>query len=219
MSYIHGKTLIKIAVADDHALLRQTLCSLINTWDNCKVISEASTGKDLIDKIDPKNLPDLIIIDLGMPKLNGFDTIKILKKLHPSLKFMAISIYQGEETIIRLLKAGGTGFLHKSEDASKFRKAIYEMMHSGYYFSDQAACKLVRQLLHNKDFTIKNDLSDEEINFLKKIITEKTYLQIADEMNIPARRIEYLRKTLFEHFDVKSRTGLAVQAVEKGLTL
>ena len=128
-------------------------------------------------------------------------------------------MHQGEETIIRLLKAGAQGFVHKSEEADTFKKAIYEMMHSGYYFSDQAACKLVKQLLHNKDFTLKNELSDEEIIFLKYIITEKTYLQIACEMDIAVRHVEYLRKNLFDRFDVKSRACLAAHAIDKGLNV
>ena len=94
MSYIHGKTLIKIAVADDHTMLREALSRLINTWDNCKVIVEAESGQKLIDRIDSKNLPDLIVVDLGMPGMNGYETIAALKKLYPSLKFLVISIYQ-----------------------------------------------------------------------------------------------------------------------------
>ena len=103
MEYTHGKSLIKIAIADDHTLFRQTLCSLINTWDKCKVIVEAANGRLLIDSIDVKNLPELIIMDLGMPEINGFDTIKILKPLYPGIRFMVVSMYQGEETIRHLI--------------------------------------------------------------------------------------------------------------------
>ena len=219
MSYIPGKPLIKIAVADDHALLRQTLCIFINNLDNGKVILEAGDGKELIDSIDPKNLPELIVIDLGMPGLNGFETIAILKNLYPPLKFMAISIYQGEEVILRLLKAGAHAFLHKSEDTSTFKHAIYEIMRTGYYFSDQSATKLVKRAIQHKDHALNNDLCDEEVIFLKHLITEKTYKEIADKMGIPIRHIEYLRTTLFDRFDVQSRTGLAVKAIEKGLTI
>ena len=219
MEYTHGKSLIKIAIADDHTLFRQTLCSLINTWDKCKVIVEAANGRLLIDSIDVKNLPELIIMDLGMPEINGFDTIKILKPLYPGIRFMVVSMYQGEETIIRLLKAGAQGFLHKSEEAVRFKSAIYELMQTGYSFPDRAASKHVKQLLQNKEFAVNSDLCDEEISFLKHIVTEKTYKEIADAMDAPVRRVEYLRKTLFEHFDVKSRTALSVHAIEKGLTI
>ena len=219
MSYTHGKSLIEIAVADDHAMLREALCTLINDWENCKVILQAGNGKQLIEQIDPKNLPDLVLIDLCMPEMNVYETIKKLKTSFPQIKFLVISIYNNEETIMLILKSGAQGFIHKAAETRQLKKAIFEMMRSGYYFTDHAASRLVKQAMENEDYKLRNDLCDKELAFLKHIVTEMTYKQIADDMGIPLRQVEYLRNIMFERFGVQSRTGLAVQSIEKGLTL
>lgn len=219
MSYIHGKSLVKIAIADDHTLLRQSLSSIINSFENCKVILETASGAELIERIVPDNLPDLILIDLAMPDKNGFETIKILAPRYPELKFIVISIYQGEEMIVRLLKSGAQGFIHKSEDAIILKHAIYEIMRKGYYFTDKTALKIVHHLLEGKSITAYDTLSDEEISFLKLITTEKPYKEIAQMMNITLRHAEYIRNTLFHRFNVQNRTGLAVKAIDKGLAI
>ena len=219
MTYIHGKSLIKIALADDHTLFRESLCSLINDWENCKVILQAVNGKQLIEQINPKNLPDLVLTDLCMPEMNGYETIKAIKQSYPEIKFLIISMYDCEETIMRTLKSGAQGFISKTAETKQLKKAIFEMMRSGYYFTNHAAARLVKQAMQNEDYKLRNDLCDKELAFLKHIITEMTYSQIADDMAIPPRQVEYLRKLMFERFDVQSRTGLAIQSIEKGLTI
>jgi len=206
-------------VAEDHTMLREGLCTIINDWENCKVILQAGNGKELIEQIDPKNLPDLILTDLCMPEMNGYETILTLKKIYPEIKFLVISIYQSEEAIIMMIKSGAQGFIHKTADSKQLKKAVFEMMRSGYYFPNQTAARLVRQALQNGDYKLKNNLSDKELAFLKHITTEKTYKQIAHDMCIPIRQVEYIRNLLFERFEAQSRIGLAIQSIEKGLIL
>ncbi len=219
MSYSHGKTLIRIAVTEDHTMFREALCTLINDWKNCKVIIQASNGKQLIEQIDPKNLPDLVLIDLCMPEMNGYETIKILKVSYPLIKFLVISMYQSEEGLLMILKSGAEGFIHKTADSIRLKKAVYEIMRSGYFFTDNAASRFIKQSMQNNDGKLRNDLSNKELAFLKHIITEKTYKQIADDMSISPRQVEYLRNFMFEKFGVQSRTGLAVKSIEKGLII
>ena len=218
MEYFHGKSLIKIALADDHTLFRESLCSLINNWENCKVILQAANGKLLIEQIDPNNLPDLVLTDLCMPELNGYETIKAIKLTYPEMKFLVLSKYECEETIMRILKSGAQGFINKKAESKQLKKAIFEMMLTGFSFANQAAARLVKQIMQHKDLQLRNDLSDKELAFLKHIATEMTYNQIAQDMAIPVRQVEYLRKTMFDRFEVQSRTSLAVQSLEKGLT-
>lgn len=217
MSYIPGKSLIKIAVAEDHAMLRDAMCKMIDSWSNCKVILEADSGIQLINQIDPENLPDLALVDLAMPGMNGYETIRLLAKTFPEIKTIIVSMYIGEEAISQALQAGAHGFLHKSEDSGKLKAAVYETMRTGYYFTDRSAARMVKQSQHGQK--IKKSLTDEEITFLKNIVTEKTYKQIALDMAIAPRHVEHLRNSLFERFEVQNRTSLAVQAIEKGLVV
>ncbi len=218
MEYIHGKSLIKIAVADDLAMLRESMCQIIDTWENCKVILQADNGKQFMSLLDPKNLPDLALVDLRMPEINGYELIKLLTQKYPEIKIMVLTVFIGEEAIYRAFQAGAHGFMDKSEDGNKLKKGIYEMMRTGHYYSDQSAARMVKQSLATGKKNKKN-LNEEEIVFLKNIITEKTYKEIADDMGIPVRHAEYLRNNMFERFDVQSRIGLAVLAIEKGLTI
>jgi DNA-binding NarL/FixJ family response regulator len=219
MSYIHGKSIIRIAMAEDHALLREALCFMINTWENCKVILQAENGKQLIERIDPKKLPDLVLIGLAMPEMNGYDTIEALKKIYPEIKYMAVSMFYSEEAILHLIQIGGNGFFHKSGDSQKFKAAVCEIMRTGFYFADQSAARLMKRVMNTGNLTFKNALSDEEFVFLAHIVTMETYKQIADKMGIPVRHTEYLRKNMFEHFDVQNRIGLAACVMDKGLVV
>jgi len=217
MSYIHGKTIIKIAVADAGILLREALCQVINTWDNCKVIWQADNGKDFLELLDPNNLPDLVLMDLEMPEMNGFDTIKAAKKNYPEIKFMLVSRHQNEEIIIHLIHVGANGYFNKSGHPTELKKAFNEMMRTGYFFADHAAARLMKQSMESDRFALKKDLTDEEFVFLKHIITQKTYPKIARDMGISLRHAEYIRKKMFDHFDVQNRIGLATLVIKKGL--
>jgi two-component system, NarL family, invasion response regulator UvrY len=218
MEYTHGKSLIKIAVADDHAMLRESMCQIIDTWENCKVILQADNGRQFMAQLDPKNLPDLALVDLRMPEINGYELIELLAKKYPEIKKMVLTLFIGEDAISRAFQAGAHGFMDKTEASTKLKKGIYEMMRTGHYFSDQSAARMVKQSLATGKKNKKN-LNEEEILFLKNIITEKTYKQIASDMGIAVRHAEYLRNNMFERFDVQSRIGLAVQVIEKGLTV
>jgi two-component system invasion response regulator UvrY len=220
MEYIHGKSIISIAIADDHTMLTQSLSSEINRFENCKVILQAGNGKELIEKIDPENLPELILIDLAMPEINGVDTIKILKKKFPNIKFLAISMYPSEFMIQRVLEAGGHGFLEKNYGVDILKHAIYEIMQSRYFFTDRTAARMARQLGEiKKNHTTNNELNNEEISFIKLNESGKTYKEIAKEMKVKKRHIEQLQHNLFQKLDVRSRTELAVKAIKMGITI
>lgn len=211
--------LVKIAMADDHNLFRESLCTIINSWENCKVILQAANGKQLIESLNTKNLPDLALIDLNMPVMNGYDTLKAIKEKYPAIKLMVISTYNSEEMIWQVIKCGAEGFISKDDDPSRLKKGVVEMMQTGYFFSDHSASKMVRKFMQNGKITLANSLTKKDIDFLKYLCPEKTYKEIALVMNLEERQVEYLRVSLFEKFGAKSRTGLAVKAIEKGLAI
>lgn len=219
MPFTNDNILVKIAVADDHSLFREAICAMIDTWENCKVVIQATNGRQLLERINIKNQPDLALIDIAMPEMNGYETIKAVKEKFPDIKLMAISFYNSEEMVWQLIKCGAQGFVNKNDDITRLKKAIGEMVHTGYFFSDHTASKMVKKAMQTGTLTIKNDLSEKEILFLRFICTEKTYKEIASEMGLAERQTEYMRNTLFERFNVCTRTGLAVIAMEKGLAV
>ncbi|HWR33058.1 MAG TPA: response regulator transcription factor [Chitinophagaceae bacterium] len=219
MPISNDNTLVKIAMADDHAMFRETLCTVIDGWENCKVIIRAANGKQLLEKINPKNLPDIVLTDLQMPEMNGYETIKDINKKYPAIKIMVISQYQSEEMIWQLIKCGAHGFVSKNDDTPRLKKAMEELLRNGYFFTDHAASRMLKKAMQTGQMVIQNDLSEEELAFLKYISTKKPYKEIACKMSIEERHAEYIRNNLFERFGVNTRTELAITAIQKGLSI
>lgn len=210
--------IIKITLADDHQLLRSALATLIDSFGDCKVICQASNGEEVINQLLPSQLPDIAILDLNMPKKNGYETASWFKEHYPQVQVLMLTMYDAEATMIRLLQAGVKGFLKKDVHPSELRFAIQSVMQQGYYYSHNTTGKLVNLFRNNADTNIqKNLLSDQEIIFLKQAATDLTYKEIAVQMDLNPRSVDNLRDHLFEKLDVKSRVGLAMYAIRQGL--
>jgi two-component system, NarL family, invasion response regulator UvrY len=213
-------TTIKLAMADDHALLRNALASLINGFENCKVIYEANNGDELISKIRSTVLPDIVLLDLNMPVMDGFETAVWLRDNAPGIHVLMLTMYDSELTLIRLLQAGVKGFLKKDIAPSDLHFAIQSVMKSGYYYSTQTAGRLANLFRNSlKDnLRLQNTmLNDQEIQFLKLACSDFTYKEIAQNMGMTPRVIDSLRDQLFQKLDVKSRVGLAMVAIRNGI--
>ena len=211
---------IKIALADDHKLLRNALASLINGFGDCKVIHESGTGKELIKKINTGDVPDVILLDLNMPEMDGQETAEWLQKNYPEVHVLMLTMYDGDIALIQLVKAGVKGFLKKDVHPDELRFALHSVMESGYYYSSHAAGKLMNLFRTGRESNNSirdSDLSVPEIEFLKNICTDLTYKEIAGIMKLNPRSVETLRDHLFEKLNVKSRVGLAMVAIRNGL--
>ena len=212
--------MIKIALADDHILLRTALGSLIDGFDNCKVIQQASDGSELIRQIEQGCRPDVVILDLNMPEKDGYETAVWLKENYPDTHVMMLTMYDSETVLIRLLQIGVKGFLKKDIHPSELKYAINSVVNSGYYYSQTTSGKLANlfRLGSNKSSTLqKNMLSDQEIYFLQLASSELTYKEIAHQMGLNPRAVDSVRDHLFEKLDVRSRVGLAMYAIKHGL--
>src|ERR1044072_1883760 len=210
---------IKVALADDHILLRDALASLINTFDNCKVIFTASNGQETLTRIKSNQIPDVLILDLNMPLLDGHDTSVWLTKHCPNIHVLMLTMYDTDLTLIRLLQAGVRGFLKKDVHPDELKFAIRSVMESGYYYSHNVTGKLVNLFRNTlEDLSQKkNLLNTQELQFLKLSCSELTYKEIAVEMQLSPRAVDALRDQLFNRLDVKSRVGLAMYAIRHGL--
>ena len=211
---------IKVMMVDDHVLLRDALASLINTFDEFNVIHSVGSGHEFIRSLSEGYRPDIVLLDLNMPILDGFETAKWLYKTHPEIKILILTMYDSEIALIRLLKAGVKGFLKKDVHPNELRAALKSVADNGFYYSHDTTGKLAGLFQRDTEsnrFVEKAILSDKEIDFLRLASTDKTYKEIAAELNISPRAIDGYRDGLFEKLDVKSRVGLAIYAVKNGI--
>ena len=210
---------IKVALADDHVLLRNALASLIDSFGDCKVIYQSNNGKEFIEHI-PLNIPDVAVLDLNMPEMDGYDTAQYLQKNFPQVHVLMLTMYDSELSLIRLLQAGVKGFLKKDVHPSELKFAIHSVVQAGYYYSNHTTGKLVNLFRNNSEarFNLQNAmLSDQELQFLKFVCSDLTYKEIAQKMSLNPRSVDNLRDQLFTKLDVKSRVGLAMVAVRNGI--
>lgn len=210
----------KVALADDHVLIRNGLASLINTFDGYKVLFQAANGQELIDTLNPKNLPDVILLDINMPKKDGYETAKWLKAKYPEIKILALSMYDNETAIIRMLKNGAKGYILKDAEPFELKAALEAVLHKGYYYSDLVTGHLINSISKmDEDKKVRNALiiNDRETEFLKLCCTELSYKEIADKMFLSPRTIDGYRDALFDKLNAKTRVGLVMYAIKNGI--
>lgn len=206
----------KIAIIDDHVLIAQAIKGIISNFKNFEVIYECENGKELIDKITKKNqLPDIVLLDISMPIMNGFETAKWLQEHHPEVMIVVLSMQTDEESINKMIKNGARSYLLKNVHPRDLEMALNTMLENGYYYPDWAS-RLIFSGMNKVKEKLSNKLSDREKEFLRYCITEKSYKEIAEEMHCSPRTVEGYRDSLFEKLDLKSRVGLAVYAIKNG---
>ncbi len=209
-----------IFLVDDHVLLRDALAAYINNFDGCRVVGLAADGLELTQKINKGIAPDIVILDLNMPNMDGYATAEWLKKNKPNIKILILTMYDSEVALIRLLQTGVRGFMKKDIMPHDLKAAIQSVADNGYYYCNTATGKLASFFYQNESGHAafeKSLLTTKEIAFLKLACTELTYKEVAAQLGITARAIDGYRDALFEKLDVKSRVGLAIYAVKCGI--
>lgn len=213
---------IKVALVDDHVLLREALANLVSSFEEFKVIASLNSGYELVNFLADRNIPDVIMLDLNMPGMDGFETAKWLFKLHPGINILILTMYDSEIALIRLLQSGVKGFLKKDTHPNELRMALNAVSAGGYFYSHDTTGKLANLFqrdVENHSFVEKAMLNEKEIEFLRLASSDKTYKEIAAELKISPRAIDSYRDSLFEKLDVKSRVGLAIYAVKNGIVI
>lgn len=212
------KTNASMAIVDDHMLLCNELADLIRGPETYAVLFEVNTGKDFIKQLQPRYLPDIELLDINMPEMDGYETALWLKRNYPGIKIMALSMYGNENSIIRMMKNGAKGYILKDIDPMEFRSALDSLMGKGFYYSELITGKLIHAVskLDDSAEPVKSPavLNAREIEFLKLVCTEMTYKEIAEKMFLSARTIDGYRDALFEKLNVKSRVGLVLYAIK-----
>lgn len=209
-----------IVLVDDHSLLRMGLASMVES-QGYTVLFEADNGKEFLEKLDKNNLPHIVLMDINMPEMDGFETTQWLKQNHPEVQVLALSMYDNETSIIRMLKCGAKGYILKDSEPAELKMAIEDILTKGFYYSDLVSGKLIHAInkLDDETDNLKNlvPLNDRETTFLKYTCTELTYKEIADKMFVSPRTIDGYRDALFEKLKLKTRVGLVMYAIKNGI--
>lgn len=209
----------KVALVDDHVLLRKGLADYIRTLKDYDVIIEASDGRDFIRSIVPEQKPEIVLLDVHMPRMNGYDTAAWLTRNYPEIKILALSVSDGEYSVLRMLRNGAKGYVLKDIDPKEFNIALSELVQKGFYYSGFVTGKLMDSLdaLQSPKVETTTTLSDRELDFLRFACSEMTYKEIAGKMYLSVRTIDGYRDALFEKLKVKTRVGLVMYAIRSGL--
>lgn len=208
-----------VALVDDHVLLRNGLANLVTELGDFSVLFEADNGKHLQKMVDDHGAPDLVLLDINMPEMNGYETAAWLQENHPLTRILALSMYDNETSIIKMVRNGAKGYILKDTPPSEFRTAMDTVLKKGFYYSEMLTGKLINAVNKMGDDQGDNGirLSDREVEFLKLACTEHTYKEIAEKMFVSPRTVDGYRDDLFEKLNIKTRVGLAMYAVRHGL--
>ena len=207
--------MINIGIIDDHQLFVKSLGLMLESFTNYNVAIEAFNGKDLQEKMKQKiTVPDIILIDVNMPQMNGYETAKWLNENYPQIKLVALSMNDDDHTIIDMIKAGCCAYLMKDTHPNELEKALTEINEKGYYNGDASNINY-RRLMKSEQEKESLNINDRERNFLRLACSDKTYKQIASEMNLSERTIDGYREVLFQKLKVQSRVGLCLEAIRK----
>lgn len=212
--------MVNILLADDHVLLRDALSTLINGFEGFRIIGVASNGYEVQKIMSEGQLPDLIILDLNMPEMDGFETTRWLAQQHPEVKILILTMYDSDIALIRLLQEGVRGFLKKDIHPEELRHALQTVVEQGYYYTNSTGGKIAALFKKNKgepSALEKQSLTEMEIDFLKLVSSDMTYKEIAMQLHLSTRVVDNYRETLFDKLGVRSRVGLAVYAIKNGI--
>ena len=205
---------ISIAIVDDHTLFRSGLASLLDEFDEIKIIFESTNGQDLQNKIKHHPEVDLILMDINMPIMDGFAATKWIKEHYPNVNVLALSMLEDEKAIIGMLRAGAGGYMLKESTPNELLTAVKVIMEKGFFVNDLVSGRLLVAL---KDGDSRPIFSVRELAFLQHCSTEFTYREIADLMNVSPRTVDNYRESLFAKLNIKSRTGLVVYGIKNNL--
>ncbi len=206
------KTLV---IVDDHVLIAKALEGIINNFKDFEVIYECENGQDLIEKLSTKKIPDIILLDISMPIMDGFETVLWLKENHPDVKVMALSMQGDDKSVIKMIKNGAKGYLLKNTHPQELENALLKLSNDGFFYPDWAS-KIIFSTMNGKGNEKGVRISDREKEFLTYTATELSYKEIAEKMCCSPRTVESYRDQLCEKLDLKTRVGLAVFALKNG---
>lgn len=207
--------MIKIIVADDHPLARNSLKRRLLESDKCMLIGEAENGKDLVEQAK-KLIPDIVITDIKMPVMDGIEATKQLTEQLPATNVIVYSFMEEKDNIVQVMKAGAKGYLIKDFIDEEIIDAVIAVSKGGTFFSKQATENIINSVAnsHRKNQNVQDNLSEKEITIIKLICQEYSNKQIAGEMDISKRSVDGLRDSILKKTNAKNTAGIVVFAIK-----
>ena len=201
-----------VALVDDHILVAEAITAVINTFNNFCVTCKCKNGREFLDLIKSSGkIPDIVLLDLNMPVLNGYKTMKILQSKYPEIPILILSSSYEHEDIDYILRLGARGCLNKKIDKKILEKALKDVVRKGFY---RNTCS---ELYGRKPIDSKIKLKNRELEFIKYACTELTYKEIAKKMFISPRTVDGIRDSLYTKLALKNRIGLVIYAIRHKL--
>ena len=208
---------IPVGIVDDHQLFLKSLGLMLSGFDNYTVTIEALSGKELQQKMQVTEiLPQIILLDVNMPVMDGVETASWLHTHYPDIKLVALSVNDTDKAIISMIRAGCCAYLLKDIHPNELEKALDEINSKGYYNADAGNINYRRLLMYEE----KNDplyITDKVKQFLQFACMDMSYKQIADAMTVAERTVDGYRESLFTKLGVHSRIGLILEALKRDL--
>ena len=212
--------MIKIVLVDDHLLIARALGGIISSFQQYEVLYECANGIELQQRMQQRGaLPDIVLVDINMPGMNGYETTLWLKEKHPEIKVLCLSMLDDEQSLLKMVEAGANGYILKNCTPAQLQEALKAVADSGAYFPAWATQKIVQSLRREKTATAISspNITKREMEFLRLCATELSYKEMAVQMNCSPRTVETYRDALMQKLDVKGRVGLAIYALKAGL--
>jgi DNA-binding NarL/FixJ family response regulator len=210
----------KVAVVDDHQLVRTGLVQMIQSLPGWEVTIEAANGKDFIDQTHLLAPPDIVLLDIRMPIMDGYETALWIRSHLPETRVLVVSMVSREPAVIRMLRLGVYGFITKNSTQAELHQALSRIQQKQFHVNELVGNRIFHYFSENSTEQLpdeKNTITDREFIFLRKCCSELTYRQIAKEMYVSPRTIDTYRDHLFEKLQVRTRVGLVIYALRTGL--
>ena len=203
-----------VVIVDDHTLLSQAIAGMVNAFNKFKALYTCKNGEELVHKFSssPNNIPDVVLMEINMPIMNGIETTEWITKNHPITNIMALSVEDADIIVLKMLKAGATGYLLKDAEKSVLEKALLEIVENGFFHTKNVTNLLMQTLTGNGKNLVT--FKERELTFMKLACSELTYKEIADKMCLSPKTIDGYRDVLFTKLNVRNRVGLVMYAIK-----
>jgi DNA-binding NarL/FixJ family response regulator len=214
---------IKIALVDDEILFRKGIAFLLQREDNIEIIFEASNGEELLDSLEKCEIkPDIIVMDLKMPLLNGVEATKIIRKSHPDIKIIALTSYDSKSFIANMIQIGAVAYLIKNTTPKDLILTINEVAKKGFYYNEDVLKTIQDTIVSSKNSKVNLEtgfLSPREIEILQLICQQKTTTEIAEHLFLSPRTVEGHRNNLLLKTESRNIAGLVVYAIQNEIAV
>ncbi|MGH7231088.1 MAG: response regulator [Nitrospiraceae bacterium] len=213
---------IRVLIADDHRVVREGLSAILKSKENIEVVGEAQDGQEAVEKARSL-VPDVVLMDVSMPRMGGVEATRVIKRELPHIGIVALTMYEEQQYIFDLVRAGATGYLLKDTDSSQIVKAIQSIYRGESLIHPSVASKilaefsLLAQKKGKKPSWVEHDLTEREITVLRLVADGKTNKEIANALDLSEKTVKNHVRNIFHKLQVYDRTQAAILAIRKGL--